>query len=185
MASELDELLRQPGRLCYGPTNLATAFPHGGVSLGPVRDVVAEPGAETEELTEEAFGIEVVEALERGEVWGITATLRGPSPAVMGLFMSGTATGATTGETSLVFPAAVETAGLRKSDRAIALLFSPYDTLNGHFVLFPRALPIVDAAARMALSLEIPRELAVVFRATRRTSDTRAVFWGRGEDVTL
>ncbi len=41
--TDVSQVLRVPGRLCINPTNLATAWPHGGTGLGVVGSSVLEP----------------------------------------------------------------------------------------------------------------------------------------------
>ncbi len=163
--ADVAALLREPGRLCLNPTDLDLPFPHGGVSL-PTRGIEARPSALTEELLEEPFGREVVEALELGESWEIRAELRAPSPEVLDLFLGGAVTGGGTGEDVLEDL----DGGRRASDRAAAVLFSPRDVLSGWFVLFPRALLSLGPRAHSSRSAQRGAGIAVRFQATRAAS---------------
>ena len=49
-------ILRIPGRLCVGPTDLTTAFPHGGTALGVTRALEFRFGYRTYNATAEEFG---------------------------------------------------------------------------------------------------------------------------------
>ena len=61
------DILRIPGRLVINPTNLNSAFPHGGTELGLTRDAEMRFGITTSLVTAEEWGQAPVEAVYTGE----------------------------------------------------------------------------------------------------------------------
>lgn len=153
---------RVPGQLCIGPTQngLLSAFPHGGTSLGLVRDVRVEEEEEVATIDDEA----------RGQVNGV---VRGMARYRLGFIVSGwdddalnafyrtttTSAGGYTGaRTLLAAQPGVVTAGS-------ALLFSPRDTRHPAVVVLA---PVPFARARtLRFGPSDDLEIAVLCWATR------------------
>lgn len=76
-AFEARSALRVPGRLALDCTDLALAWPHGGVGLGKVADVILEPVGHPYPVTDEARGFAAIGFLEHSGAWKATAIAQG------------------------------------------------------------------------------------------------------------
>jgi len=113
------QALRVPGKLSYGPSDLTSAYPHGGTGLGLVRDirltrdVVAERRIRATE-----YGGETVEALVPGQEWVISFLLRGFDNDAISTVFPNTFTGATDSLEGIREPGTIR-AGELLSDQAV------------------------------------------------------------------
>lgn len=177
------EALRVPGRLCVDPSDLTTAFPHGGTGLGLMRDHRYLPGVKTAIVTAEEFGGVPVDSYHLGDAPTLLAFLRDwDVDAIQKIHPSGT-TGATSGDGFIsVDVNSSARAGLQIST-TFKLYFSPLDDQNPA-VYFPLVFAHIDAAAEMQLAVNEEAGLAVVFVAMPDTNG-RLVQVGLPEDITL
>ncbi len=180
---DLGAVLHVPGRLCFNPTNLSTAWPHGGTGLGEKKQLVVKPMRSYSTIKEEAFGQEVIDVLDMGESWMLACIFRSLDGDMLGKAFPSTFTGTSSGLKGISYPGSFR-AGTLKSDSAFKLLFTPDDEDRHPWVYFPNTLMLVDESAELAL--DIPEELGVsaVFHATR-DSTARVVIIGRKGDITL
>ena len=141
-ASDVLSALRVPGKLVVTPTDISTAFPHGGTELGLVGEVVLEREERTYEVTGEEYGGEVVEDIYLGEQWKLVIALRGSDPdAIANIFLNST-TGTTFNLAGLSWPGTSREGRLKTSD-AVKILFSPLDIKRHKGVYFRKAIPKV------------------------------------------
>lgn len=176
-------ILHSPGRLSFGPADLTTAYPHGGTSLGIVRQIAASPNAQYRSVTAEEYGGEVVEQLYVGEAWTLAAILREYDDDAMAAIFQNTSTGSVSQHTLIEHPGANRAGRLLVAAKGIILVFTP-DAPDTNFVVFHRAIPMVGEAAELSLSHNTPMEIAVVFAGVRDAAG-KMVSVGRAEDITL
>ncbi len=183
----LEKMLRAAGRLCVNPTDLSTAYPHGGADLGNIRAVACRPVVRYYRVRAEEFGGRMVEAaaLCRGEI--LSVIFRGASNKALEILYPRSEAGTTTGD-RLVYSAVIddddERDGLRLSGKAVTLCFSPDDRAHPT-VLFQKALPMLEESAELALQTNRDYEHAAVFEAIPLVSGARPWQAGRWQDITI
>lgn len=183
-------LFRVGGRLVINPGAFNTgSFPYGGTELGHIRDLAIAVEQHGEDISEEAFGQKViVDRVITGESWGIVAMLEEPQwDNIAWIFRK--EAGLVTTDPLVTFPATSTSdrpVGGFLGDSAVRLLFCPRDPDKQH-LYFVRALPHVEAAARIRMSMGERAGIPVVFRATRPalgfTGTAKAVQWGFRTDI--
>lgn len=162
------KILRAPGRLCTGPTDLSLAFPHGGTALGVMRAVAVRTGVRTISVTAEEFGGEVVEKVFGGESWMLVAILRDFDRDVLASVFPNSSVGTVSQERKLTGPGTLRPGHLLSS-RAVALLFSP-DAPDAPAVYLPKAIPILADGMELGLAYAEPLEVMVGFQAIRNAT---------------
>ncbi len=158
-APNLDNIYRSPGRLVANPTNLSAAYPHGGTELGIARDVRFEPHIGVRELMAEEFR-HPVEVITTGIRPILAGVMRTWDDAMMSTLFYGTQTDSG-GRVGLKYNVVTNRAGYRLSQKAVVLLFSPTAVNMHKHVLIYNAVPVVDEAYAMKLSLK--DELGIPF----------------------
>ena len=180
--------LRAPGRLSYGATSLATAYPHGGTALGLTRQVAVKQFGRYADITAEEFGSEVVDRLWTGDNWIMVAILESfDNDAIKNIFRN-TVIGGTSSDRVVVHPQTVNPVRPGSSIATAApltpLVFTPLDMLLNPMVVFYRALP--EVLSDMSMELGLDRNLHVAMRFTAiRNSAGRSVAIGKREDLSL
>lgn len=166
-----------PGRFCVDPTNLSTAYPHGGTPIGEVAEAVVIRDAPVQRLTAEERGNEVYEAIAGGESWSIAAILREWSPEAYATFFLNATDGAISGRPEM--PGTSENrAGYRYGDRSGVWVFSPLNADIHPWVIFYRGMPMVQDTAELRVRLGGDADrwaVPIVIVATRDVSDR--VYW--------
>lgn len=181
-APDLVGILRAPGELIASPTDLTIATPYGGTRLGLVRDIVVRINQVTTMVRTEEFVTEVVETIEGGRDWKLSAALRSfDRDAIQRVFPTTIVGGET--QQRVVTDGGDARTGARGSARAIPLLFAPDDAARRPAVLFHRAIPMVDAAAVLTLDLDQEAMIGVLFQAIRHGTSARLVSWGLIRDI--
>lgn len=176
-ATDPDELaaaLTVPMRLVVAPTNLAADYPHGGTSIGLVRDVVLEIASADLEITAEEFGQEIVDVVDGGESWRLSAAVRGWSRKAHDALFLEASTSATTEKPLAAHPAANRRAGRLRSADAVVLLATPKDTTRHPAVLFRAAVPRRAAPLRVEFGLTTELLWAVSWTAIRDSAGVAA-----------
>jgi len=164
----LSSVLNVPGRLCYGPTSLDTAYPHGGTSIGSVHKVAIVPVQTRKEIKNEAFGQEVSEVIWCGENMVLAAVVRQYDAEAVALLFPNTSIGSVTQQRVISGPTtSTNRPGFMLSEKAVVLLFSPLDPDRTPAILFYRAIPMMEESARMELALQKRFEIGTVFISTR------------------
>lgn len=172
--------MRVPGRICVAPSNLSTAYPHGGEDLGLVRDVRLVKREIKVPLRGEGWGrrVDIVDAVFAGEGAALTFALRGWNANAWNRLFDNTWVGTNGGLRGLRFPGS-RPPGSLDSDRDVAVLFSPTEPLKHPAVLFPAASPRVAEEQRIPLGRRREDELVVLagFLAKRKSSNPTGGAW--------
>lgn len=181
------DVLRIPGRIVINPTNLASAFPHGGTEMGLTRDAEMRFGISTSLVTAEEWGQAPVESVYTGESAVFAAVLREWDNDAIDNIFPNTGTGATSGDRSIlgrVSGGSFNRAGYLLSNKSFILLFSPKAVDRHPMVLVRKAIPMVEETSLMRLSLAEEFGIGVVFQAI--PNSTGQVYdIGKREDLTL
>lgn len=184
MASpDVTRVINAPGRVCYGPTDLSTAFPHGGTAIGTTRAGKIRHFGAYHPIRDEAFGIEVRSTVWCGENLALAMILREPDDEAMALLFPNTSTG-TVSQHKVVASPGSNRPGLLLAEKAVVLFFSPDDTERVPAVILYKAEPRFEETTEYDLALDKRLETVVVFTATRDSSDR---IWKRGmlKDLSL
>lgn len=183
IATNLNALLRVPGRLCANPVNLTLAFPYGGIDLGLIEGVYARPHRAVKRLKEENLGTTVVGGTDLGEAWAITAGVRALEQGNAAKFGFKTEAGSVSGEPGIVHNPVANLVG--QPIGLFPLLFAPFDELEQFFVYLPAVIAYPDVAAEMAKAIHRVGVTLVAFDATPRAVDGYAFMERKKEDLTL
>lgn len=159
-SASAQRVLRLTGHLCINPTDLSTAFPHGGTALGMVRDAEFRPNDDTYWITAEEWGRAPVAGLSTGSDPTFTGVLRDFDPdAVNSIFAN---TGTTAGDIKPVlgsaFGGTVTAGALRATTK---LCFSPRAVQDHPFLILYVACPYLLKEA--VLQMSTMEELVVAF----------------------
>lgn len=186
MLHNIENILRVPGRLCYNPTSLTTAYPHGGTGLGVVKTVRVKPYKVYHKITAEEFGSEAIDYVDGGESWILGAILRSFDKDALKLIFPSAVTGTITQEAVVAHPAADTAirAGLLMSAKAVKLLFSPDDPARNPFLILYNAIPLIDESAEINLELDSDFTIGMLF-AGIRSSAGKVMAMGLKEDLAL
>jgi hypothetical protein len=183
-AGDLTQIVRGPGRLAVGPTNLATAWPHGGTGLGTVADVYFEPGHRIEWVNAEDFGEPVEGVLaEQNAVLGVILREWNDDDAVSNVFYN-SAAGGSSGARLVTEPGS-HTVGEKLTGKALKVLFTPRDQTNDPGVLIYKAVPVLAETVQIQFGAIRETGLVVVFKAIRDDTSGNTYQIGRIEDMTL
>jgi hypothetical protein len=176
-------LLRAPGRLVAGPSSLSGSFPYGGTALGASRAVILKSYGAYYPVTAAELGGEPVEYLERGEIWGCQAFMRGADDDALAALFPNTAAGATT-QHKVVSGPGTNKAGFRVSARSVVLLFVPDDITRAPAWILYRACPMPAEPTDIQQSAKEEYGFDARFMGIRDTS-SRVIAIGRLEDLSL
>jgi hypothetical protein len=180
------KVLRLPGRLCAGPTDLTTAFPHGGVALGITRDAEFRFNIDKHIITAEEWGNIPCEIIMGGESAVMGCVLREFDNDMIGKVFLNPSAGTSSGDQVIYSktPAATNKPGYRLSVKGFKLLFSPKAVDTHPHILMYNALPIVEESALVQASLAEELGIAVAFHAVP-DSTGRVYAIGKREDLAL
>ena len=146
---DIAKVLVQPGRLVASPTNLATAFPHGGTSLGMTENGVLLSRQENYKIVNsEESGQVPVKIIHLGEVLYLQAELIEWDDAVLNQLWKGYVTaGGVSGNKNLTWPGdGTYYPGLDLSAQSIVLAFIPEDTSLNKVAVARKAIPVSPTA---------------------------------------
>lgn len=189
-------ILRVPGRLSHGCTDLTAVWPHGGTGLGAVKGVMLKRFGGLWPATAEAFGGAPVEYLEAGEAWAIAATIRTDQDDVIRRIFPNTAAGTVSQRRVVSAPGSTPThAGDWVSARSLtALVFTPEGAtqaksatspdVDAPFIVIYRALPLIANDVEIPLELGAEWAIDVTFQGIP-DSTGRVMAFGRRGDLTL
>lgn len=174
-----------PGRICVSPTDLTTAYPHGGTDLGEV-GLCRWSGHHPVKIIEyEEWGVEPVEAVSGGEAVGLAFTLREFNLQGMIEVCLNAAAGGTSGHPLIQGPS-TNRAGYLYSARSKVWCFSPKDTANHPFVVFYKAWALPMETTDIGLSdADQARWGVPVAVIAARDASSRVYKVGRGVDIVL
>jgi hypothetical protein len=161
------DILRVPGRLCLDPTDLSTAFPHGGTALGVTRVAAWAGGERGVPITAEEYGGVTVEAVHSIETAAFSCIYRAWDKDALAATLVDTVAGGTTARQ--VWQARVQTDDVRPgtllSTKAGILYWSPLADAHPGLLVY-HALPMPEAASRLQFSAIEPFEIAAVWHAS-------------------
>ena len=182
-AISLADVVRVPGRLCYGPTSLAAAYPHGGTALGPVHYCAVSRVVRRDVVRARELGGRIVEGSEGAEDLILTARFRGLDDDALALLWPSTATGASTHKTVRI-PGSTNLPGTKLTARAQKVLFSPLDVTTGNAwgAIFYRALPLLEDNLELQLNVINELDFIAAFQCIPDASGRVAEF-GRMADL--
>jgi len=177
-----------PGRLAYGCTSLAAAWPFGGTEIGLLADSVLAWDVPVSYLEYEEYGSETVEVVTEGEAWSLACVLRSWDSDALSLFAPNSSVGAVTGKRVVSTPG-TNRAGYLWSARGTALVFAPESVVAGHddqhpLVVFHKALPHPARSAKLELRLGRKWGLPLVVVPVRSAAGRMADVGFRG-DISL
>lgn len=185
MATEdLGKVLRNPGRLCFGPTDLSAAYPHGGTALGLVGEIVVVKQTAVSVIRGPDFGPQKpIEQYWLGMDWVLSGTLKQWDNDALNLIIPGSSAGTVTQDR------AIKSAGIRAgtpmvSTYGVVLLFSPLDPYNPA-VLFRRAVFSPAESAEMRLDFDADMEMPFLARAFAPADTDDPAEISFLEDITL
>lgn len=187
--ADVGNMLLVSGRLVANPTNLAIAFPFGGVELGLVKDVILKPTQAYDVLTEEALGTEIMDVIDLGQAWRMTVAARGFDPDLLStVFPLNSEVGPTSTDRGVFYPVksdgTIYRAGTLRSANGVKLLFVPDDRDRHPAVLLYNALPFVIEDAELKCQLGDEFLIPTTFFGIRDGS-SRVMQMKRLEDLTL
>lgn len=159
-------IIRLPGRICYGATNLNAAFPHGGTALGICRDMVFNFGYKTDVATAEEFGGVVTKAYYAGEKPYMAAVLREFDNDALSKVFPNTSVGTVTQDRVVNLEAdAGNRAGYDLTTGTYKLIFSPFAATRHPFIVIYYAIPALEESAQLNMSLTKEVGIGVVWWA--------------------
>lgn len=166
-------VLYLPGRLAVSPTNLASDFPHGGTELGVVRDAQFRPNIRHHKIIAEEFGrpVGAVVASEEAVLMGVLRSwdddmirrlfhnTQVDSDGVRGILGRASLPAQQSGT-------APNRAGYDRVADAVTLVYSPRAVDQHQMLVLYNAVPLVDEAAELQLSIGEEFGLAFAFMCT-------------------
>lgn len=161
-------VIRAPGRLCYGATDLTADFPHGGTALGFARQMIFEPKARSPRTTAEEWGQITSRVYYTGEEPRLSCVFREILDADM---LSAMFPNIVTGSFGTAYiehsPAAAgqNDPGYDLNAKAVKLVFSPYSPNYHPFIILYHAFPAIDEATQLNLSLQAEIGVGAVWHA--------------------
>ena len=168
------------GRLAYGCSNLATAWPHGGTGLGLIGDVFLFPQRQWKALDMEETN-SAHEVLWLGGNLVVAATMMGWDEDAAAFATPNTAT--TSSRTVIEWPGSDVTAGAPTTTYT-NVVFTPHDTTNGKGFVIYKAAPVPDLNQELAFSAGRFLTVPFVLIALQDGSD-RLGKMGRFSDLSL
>jgi len=144
-AGDVRKVLRSPGRLAYGCTDLTTAWPHGGTGLGATKGLVMMPLHELPfVVTAFEYGGRPVESYRAGEFYRFSCRLRGWDDNAIAAFYPNTETGSVSQHTGVaVLTTETTLPGRRESARQLKVVFTPDNTKDVPAMILYAAQPFV------------------------------------------
>lgn len=180
------DLMVVPGKLSYGPSDLATAYPHGGTALGLTKGVIVSIGSHfTEEaaITAEEYGGEIVDAVQQRDFIVVTSVLHSWDKDALALVFPNTAEGGVSARRLVTGPGSVR-AGSKLSARAQVLVFTPDDEDHMPMWTLHKAIPAIDEAVDLNAALDEELGVGIAFWGIR--DNTKGMYsWGRRHDITV
>lgn len=140
MASNVNKIIRSPGKLVVGPTDLAAAYPYGGTEIGYTKAIVVQSTMENFVVQSEGLG-EPTDILQAAHSWVMSCFVRGWDDSALALFHADHySLGAVTRHAVFTVPA-LATPGTSELDVTRKLLFVPDDVVNVPAMIAYRASP--------------------------------------------
>lgn len=174
------DILSVPGKLYINPSGL-TSPANYGTPLGIVHDVEVITDVPTAYITAEEYAGERVEGQMVGAGCAIGFILRGWDKNAIQQLYPNTVAGTVTGKRYVQSPGTIRP-GEPLSNRSVVLLFAPDDPDRHMMFLMRRALPAIEANAKLAMRLDQEFGIPALFYGIRDTS-SRMYLWGLPHDL--
>lgn len=159
------KIIRAPGRLVVNPANLSTPPAFGGTEIGIHRDIEIHYHAQYYWPKAEEFGMVPIDGIYCGQSVELKGYARGLDVEALQYFWPFSAAGAGGDRVISDNPLSGTKAGtLLSSLFNIKLMFVPKDYNRHPFVLIYRAMPWLDEAAAMPMSLAEELAYPVAFK---------------------
>jgi hypothetical protein len=154
-------VLATPARLCWGPTNLSAAYPHGGTDLGEVDagGIVVQIQSVRVEVVAAELGTAVAESIDGGRVVRVTAGLRRWTTEALRAAGLPVVAGGVSGRPVAREGTATRMAGVRASTLAGVLLVAPVDPTRPAWLL-AHAAPVGAELLEVAHAVDVDAVLA-------------------------
>jgi len=180
-------LWRFTAAICKSPTNLATAFPHGGDALGIIGDFVFTSEPNNVSVEAEEYGGVVCDYVRGGEKAVITGVLRTWDDDAISAIFPNTATGS--GSNRQLIKSQVAGSGMTKPGKlasagSFPLLISSDAPDHNPSLLLYNAIPLIDTQVRLSSSPAVEGGLAVAFHAAP-DDEGKLYHMGLLEDMSL
>lgn len=184
-ATDARQALQVNGKLCWNPTDLSAAYPHGGSQLGFMKShaLKVRTGQHVIRAEELAVAVDVIFA---GEEWVFAAILSSWDVDAVVLLNRDAAAGAVTGRPVLKHRTATDgvRAGVLASTLAGILYFSP-DSDAHPGVLLKNAMPLKEESATLEFNLAAQFGDPYVFLATPPNDSDQPGEIGLRQDLVL
>ena len=181
-AGDAARVIRAPGRIVIGPTNLSTTYPYGGTEVGKSNLCAVLPIGTPFRVECEGLG-EASDILEPNNHYVFACFLRGwDNDAVQQLLAGGYNAGATTQHAFFDVPQNVP--GASSIGRAVILLYVPDDLVHTPAVLIYRGIP--DWSEGSELSFQRGSDLGIPLAVDcLRDANANMLRIGRLADLSL
>lgn len=177
------KVIRAPGRLVIGPTDLTDPFPHGGTEVGKVNMVRLQPLDEPYRVVHEGTGM-TGDILEDASRWVFSCFLRGwDDDAVRLLLQDGYQEGEQTQHSVFRAPG-FQVAGTSALTRAVVVLYVPDDPIHVPAALIYRAVPDWANGAELQFRRSAELGMPLAFECVTDL-EGRQLAVGRLADLTL
>jgi hypothetical protein len=180
-----DEALvyRAGGTLWLSPTSVTPPGFGSATQLGVTHHVKLSPVVRQFNITSEEFGGEVVEGVNMGRDWVLTALIRGYDADSLGAAgWYSNAAGSSSGKPVLSEPGGIAIGSLLTGG-AVKLLFAPFNTAHPGFIAY-RALPNLQSLTKINFSIKRDWSYIATFRLVRDSSG-RHLKQGLVEDLSI
>lgn len=184
--SDARNILRGGGRLVVSPTSVGGAFPHGGTELGEVRSIEFVPEVQTRQILRESIGGAVVDDIQLGERAVLVGILRSWDSDILSVLFPVSAAGGSGRIINGHAKGTVRPGELIGPARSVKLLYVANAPTRDPSLVLYRALPRMDSAARIALSIPQGFGLPFAFEATPDSTASAKIYqMARLSDITL
>jgi hypothetical protein len=165
-------LLRVPAELVWNPSDIMTAFPHGGTQLGLVRDIDVKLNARYTDVVAEEFAAHVIDNVYEGEGIIVSAVVRDGDPDAFAKVFPNTSTSTITKSTRFKGYAvdAAYRPGLLGSTMAGKLVVSPRAVDDHPMLILYNAIPILNPEALIQYCWSKEMGILVSFVGTPNSS---------------
>lgn len=184
---DISNVFSVPGRLSHSPSDLSTAYPHGGTAIGTVGKLTPYPRDPAFPLRAVEWGNAVYDVVEGGNDWVVTAELREvlDADALAAIFPCYT-TGRSGG------PILKVKAGTDAQRAGVVLgtafsrvvVFTPDSPDQHPWLILRRAVPAIQATAELALRGNDELRWPVMWYATP-DANKDVLDFGLRRDLTL
>ena len=182
-ATDTTKVYRVPGRLAINPTDLSTAFPHGGTEIGASSQIRIITGIEEARVTAEEFSGQSVEAILGKRDFFMSCLLRQwDNDALSTLYGQDATTGAS-GDKVLNWPG-TNRGGYQLSGRSVKLVFTADRQTEHPSLLIYKAIPLYAEFEALRLTILSELTMPAVFLGIRDAS-SRVAAMGLLSDLTL